>query len=114
MSNNCNQFLTYLGTAHLSPLTVSFLRKGKQIKIFSISSYIEHAMLPKFKTFRKCDFPLKLLREAVVCTEGMAFIFITNFFYFNYFYFILLLQKIITSLQKSGGRDLQIKLFDCN
>ena len=32
----------------------------------------------------------------------MAFIFITYSFYFIYFYLIILLQKIITSLQKSG------------
>ena len=89
-----------LGTKHLSPLTVSFLRKRKQKKIFSISPYIKHAMLPKFKTFWKCNFPLKLSREVVFCREGMAFIFITYSFYFNY-YLILLLQKIITSLQKS-------------
>ena len=33
----------------------------------------------------------------------MAFIFITYSFYFNFFYLILLLQKIITSSQKGGG-----------
>ena len=64
-----------------------------------------HAMLPKFKIFWKCNFPLKLSREVVVCIESMAFILITHFFYFNYFYFVLfsiLLQKLITSLEKSG------------
>ena len=45
---------------------VSFLRKGKQIKTFSISPYIEHAMLPKFKAFWKCNFHLKLSREVAV------------------------------------------------
>ena len=66
ISNNCNQFLTYLGTTRLSPLTVSFLRKRKQIQILSISLYIEHAMLPKLETSWKCDFTLKLLRQVVV------------------------------------------------
>ena len=78
------------------------MRKRKQIKIFPISPYIEYSVLPKFKTFWTCNFPLKLSREVVVCIEGMAFIFITYFFYFNYFYFNLLIQKIITSLQKKG------------
>ena len=46
---------------YLLPLTVSFLRKGKQIKIFSISPFIAHAMLPKFKTFfKQSNFSLKL------------------------------------------------------
>ena len=96
ISNNCNQFLTYLGTRHLSPLTVSFSRKRKQTQIFSGSPYIEHAIIPKFKTFWKCNFTLKLSREVVVSIEGMTFIFVTYSFYFIYFYFILFLQKIIT------------------
>ena len=85
VSNTCNQFLTYLGITHLSPLTVSFLRKRKQIKIFSISPYSKLAMLRKFKTFWKCNFPLKLSREVVTCIEGMVFIFITYSFYFYSF-----------------------------
>ena len=60
-------------------------------------------MLPRFKTFWKCNFPLKLSREVVVCIEGKAFSFISYSFYFIYFCFTLLLQKIITSLQNSGG-----------
>ena len=58
-------------------------------------------MLPKFKAFWKCNI-LELSRKAVFCIEGMAFIFITYSFYFIYFYLIILVQKIITSLQKSG------------
>ena len=61
-------------------------------------------MLPKLKTFWKCNSYQKMSPEVVVCIEGMAFIFITCSFYFIYFYFVLLLlQKIMTSLQKSGG-----------
>ena len=58
-------------------------------------------MLPKFKAFWKCNI-LELSRKAVFCIEGIAFIFITYSFYFIYFYLIILVQKIITSLQKSG------------
>ena len=93
ISNNCNQFLTYLGTTRLSPSTVSFLRKRKQTKIFSISPYIEHAMLPKFKTFWKRNFLLKSSREVVVSIESTAFIFITYSFYFNYFHLFYYSKK---------------------
>ena len=100
ITNNWSQFLIYLGTTHLWSLTVTFSQKRKQIKIFSISPYIEHAMLAKFKTFWKCNFSLKLSWEVVFRIEGIAFIFIAYSFYFNYFYFILLLQKIVTNCWK--------------
>ena len=91
ISNNCNQFQTYLGTTHLSPLTFTFWAKEKTDRIFSISLYIEHAMLLKFKIFWECNFPLKLSRKVVVYIEGMGFIFRTYSFYFKHFCFILLL-----------------------
>ena len=87
ISNNLNQFLTYLGTTHLLPLTISFLEKRKQMKIFSMSPYIEHFVLPKFKIFWKCNFPLKLSREGVVSIEGMSFIFMTYSFCFIFILF---------------------------
>ena len=102
ISNNLNLFLTYPGTTHLLPLTVSFLEKRKQMKIFSMSPYIEHAVLPKFEIFWKCNFPLNLSREGVVSIEGMSFILVTYSFCFIYFCFIPLLQEIITNLQKIG------------
>ena len=52
ISNNY-QCLKYLENTHMLPLTDSFLRKKKQIKK---SPYIEHAMLPNFKSFWKCNF----------------------------------------------------------
>ena len=89
MSNNHRRFLTYLGTTHLSPLTVSILQK-RCFQYLLISNMLCHR---NFKKFSKCKFPLKLSREVVVCIEGMAFVFITYSFYFIYFYFILLFQK---------------------
>ena len=53
ISNNYNQFNHTSGT-----LKRFFFAKRKQIKIFSISPYIEHNMLPKFKIFWKCNFPV--------------------------------------------------------
>ena len=58
-------------------------------------------MLPKFKAYWKCNV-LELSQKAIACIDAMAFIFITYSFYFIYFYLIILLQKIITSSQKSG------------
>ena len=98
ISNNCDQFPTYTGTRHLSPLAVFFFAKDETDKNIFNTPYIKNVILAKLKTFWKCNFPLKLLREVVFCRKG-----ITYSFYFNYFYFILLLQKIITSLQKNGG-----------
>ena len=60
ISNNRKQFLTYLGTTHLSPLTVSFLQKRKQIKIFyNISLYRTFYVteIYIFETSSKCNFP---------------------------------------------------------
>ena len=53
------------------------------------------------KKIGEYKFLLKLSWEVVVCIEGILLIFLTYSFYFNYFYFILSLKKIINSLQKS-------------
>ena len=98
------QLISVISWNHLSvALNRFFFAKENTDKFFSVSPYIEHAVSRNFKTFWKCNFLLKLVREVVVCINGMTFIFITYSFYFNYFYFILLLQKSLL-VQRRVGR----------
>ena len=76
ISNNCNQFLTYLGTTHLSPLTIYlfiylfvfyfFANEKTDKNVFKISLYRTYYVI-EIQIILEINFPLKLSPKVVVC-----------------------------------------------